>query len=74
MMRFTESQTVSNPNWFFINYSTTGGIGKFFRANDLAIFSSYVQVMYKYMPIDWLIELYLASRVCGFDKNSVSVC
>lgn len=73
-MKFAADQTASKPNWFFINFSTTGGIGKFFRIEDLSFFSAYVQVFYQYMPIDWLIELYLAGRVCGIDKDSVRYC
>ncbi|XP_013179073.1 PREDICTED: alpha-1,3-mannosyl-glycoprotein 4-beta-N-acetylglucosaminyltransferase A-like isoform X2 [Papilio xuthus] len=68
--QFTASTTVSTPNWFFIEYCQVGGIGKLFRSSDLIHFVTYVQLFYNNMPIDWLLESYLADRVCSIDKTA----
>ncbi|XP_059055295.1 alpha-1,3-mannosyl-glycoprotein 4-beta-N-acetylglucosaminyltransferase A-like [Achroia grisella] len=67
---FTAATTVKIPDWFFIEYCHVGGIGKLFRSSDLAHFIIYVQLFYNNMPIDWLLESYLADRVCTIDKTS----
>ncbi|XP_047524230.1 alpha-1,3-mannosyl-glycoprotein 4-beta-N-acetylglucosaminyltransferase A isoform X2 [Pieris napi] len=68
--RFTASTSVSVPNWFLIEYCTVGGIGKLFKSADLVHFITYVQLFYYNMPIDWLLESYLADRVCPIDKTT----
>lgn len=71
--RFTSATSVANPRWFFIKYCHVGGIEKFFRSADLIHFIKYVQLFYNNMPIDWLLESYLADRVCTIEKTSVSI-
>ncbi|XP_068631065.1 alpha-1,3-mannosyl-glycoprotein 4-beta-N-acetylglucosaminyltransferase A-like isoform X2 [Battus philenor] len=71
--QFTAVTTISTPNWFFLEFCQVGGIGKLFRSSDLIHFITYVQLFYKNMPIDWLLESYLADRVCTIDKTS-KVC
>ncbi|CAG4961936.1 unnamed protein product [Parnassius apollo] len=71
--QFTAATSVSTPDWFFLEFCHVGGIGKLFRSSDLIHFSTYVQLFYKNMPIDWLLESYLADRVCTIDKSS-KVC
>ncbi|XP_075990546.1 alpha-1,3-mannosyl-glycoprotein 4-beta-N-acetylglucosaminyltransferase A-like [Anticarsia gemmatalis] len=68
--KFTAATTVNNPTWFFIDYCHVGGIGKLFRSADLLNFITYVQLFYNNMPIDWLLESYLADRVCTIEKSS----
>ncbi|XP_026745239.1 alpha-1,3-mannosyl-glycoprotein 4-beta-N-acetylglucosaminyltransferase A [Trichoplusia ni] len=68
--QFTSATSVANPRWFFIEYCHVGGIGKFFRSSDLIHFITYVQLFYNNMPIDWLLESYLADRVCTIEKTS----
>ncbi|XP_053624180.1 alpha-1,3-mannosyl-glycoprotein 4-beta-N-acetylglucosaminyltransferase A-like isoform X2 [Plodia interpunctella] len=67
---FTAQTTRSNPDWFFIEYCQIGGIGKLFRSADLVRFITYVQLFYNNLPIDWLLESYLADKVCTIDKTS----
>ncbi|XP_073957531.1 alpha-1,3-mannosyl-glycoprotein 4-beta-N-acetylglucosaminyltransferase A-like [Choristoneura fumiferana] len=67
---FTASTTIKTPGWFFIEYCVFGGIGKLFRSSDLVHFITYVQLFYNNMPIDWLLESYLADRVCSIYKTS----
>ncbi|XP_038216612.1 alpha-1,3-mannosyl-glycoprotein 4-beta-N-acetylglucosaminyltransferase A-like isoform X2 [Zerene cesonia] len=68
--QFTASISVSVPNWFFLEFCSVGGIGKLFKSSDLVHFITYVQLFYYNMPIDWLLESYLADRVCTIDKTS----
>ncbi|KAM3955650.1 alpha-1,3-mannosyl-glycoprotein 4-beta-N-acetylglucosaminyltransferase A [Aphomia sociella] len=68
--QFTAATTVTTPDWFFIEYCQVGGIGKLFKSSDLIKFITYVQLFYNNMPIDWLLESYLADRVCTIDKTS----
>ncbi|KAJ8738042.1 hypothetical protein PYW08_000637 [Mythimna loreyi] len=68
--QFTATVTVSNPNWFFIEFCHVGGIGKLFRSADLIHFITYVQLFYNNMPIDWLLESYLADKTCTIEKSS----
>ncbi|CAH2035578.1 unnamed protein product, partial [Iphiclides podalirius] len=68
--QFASATTVSTPQWFFLEFCHVGGIGKMFRSSDLVHFITYVQLFYKNMPIDWLLESYLADRVCTIDKTS----
>lgn len=71
--QFTASTTVANPGWFFIEYCQVGGIGKLFKSVDLMHFITYVQLFYNNLPIDWLLESYLADKVCTIEKQSVSI-
>nr|XP_013189310.1 unnamed protein product [Amyelois transitella] len=68
--QFTTATTTSTPDWFFIEYCQVGGIGKLFRSADLIRFITYVQLFYNNLPIDWLLESYLADKVCTIDKTS----
>ncbi|XP_048005699.1 alpha-1,3-mannosyl-glycoprotein 4-beta-N-acetylglucosaminyltransferase A-like [Leguminivora glycinivorella] len=67
---FTAQITIQTPQWFFIEYCAFGGIGKLFRSADLSHFITYVQLFYSNMPIDWLLESYLADKVCSIYKSS----
>ncbi|XP_049885273.1 alpha-1,3-mannosyl-glycoprotein 4-beta-N-acetylglucosaminyltransferase A-like isoform X2 [Pectinophora gossypiella] len=67
---FTASVSVSNPNWVFIEFCPIGGIGKMFKSSELLKFITYVQLFYQNMPIDWLLESFLADRVCTIEKAS----
>ncbi|XP_052746744.1 alpha-1,3-mannosyl-glycoprotein 4-beta-N-acetylglucosaminyltransferase A [Bicyclus anynana] len=67
---FTAAVSVSTPNWYFVEFCHVGGIGKLFRSADLIHFITYVQLFYKNLPIDWLLESFLANRVCSMDKSA----
>lgn len=71
--KYTAATTVSNPNWIFIEFCHVGGIGKLFRSSELIKFISYAQIFYNNLPIDWLLESYLADRVCTLEKTGVSI-
>nr|XP_026500609.1 alpha-1,3-mannosyl-glycoprotein 4-beta-N-acetylglucosaminyltransferase A [Vanessa tameamea] len=68
--QFVSATTITTPDWFILEFCHVGGIGKLFKSSDLINFIVYVQLFYKNMPIDWLVESYLADRVCTIDKYS----
>ncbi|GBP98415.1 Alpha-1,3-mannosyl-glycoprotein 4-beta-N-acetylglucosaminyltransferase A [Eumeta japonica] len=70
--KFASLVTISNSQWLILEFCHIGGIGKLFRSSSLQHFVTYVQLFYKNLPIDWLIESYLADKVCTIDKSSVS--
>ncbi|XP_041987253.1 alpha-1,3-mannosyl-glycoprotein 4-beta-N-acetylglucosaminyltransferase A isoform X2 [Aricia agestis] len=68
--KFTAATTVTTPKWFILSFCNVGGIGKLFRSSDLVHFIYYMELFYGNMPIDWLIESFLADRICSMDKSS----
>ncbi|CAH1647351.1 unnamed protein product [Spodoptera littoralis] len=68
--KFIATTTVSNPNWIFIEFCHIGNIGKLFRSAELMKFINYAQIFYNNLPIDWLLESYLADRVCNLEKTA----
>nr|BDI24347.2 N-acetylglucosaminyltransferase IV [Bombyx mori] len=72
MKGYIETTTEKTPHWIFIEFCQVGAIGKVFRTRDLLPFVTYSQIFYSNMPIDWLLESYLADRVCSIDKKSKS--
>ncbi|XP_063837497.1 alpha-1,3-mannosyl-glycoprotein 4-beta-N-acetylglucosaminyltransferase A-like [Ostrinia nubilalis] len=68
--KFAAQTSVSNPDWFYIEYCQVGGIGKLFKSSNLTRFIIYVQLFYNNMPIDWLLESYLADKICTIEKTS----
>ncbi|KAJ2954148.1 hypothetical protein O0L34_g2375 [Tuta absoluta] len=63
--KYTAEASVKSPDWVFIEYCLTGGIGKLFKSSILMHFLIYLQLFYRNMPIDWLYEKYLDNRECG---------
>ncbi|XP_062527072.1 alpha-1,3-mannosyl-glycoprotein 4-beta-N-acetylglucosaminyltransferase A [Bombyx mori] len=72
MKGYIKTTTEKTPHWIFIEFCQVGAIGKVFRTRDLLPFVTYSQIFYSNMPIDWLLESYLADRVCSIDKKSKS--
>lgn len=69
---FASIQEMQAPNWIVIEYCRIGGIGKLFKSADLTHFITYIQLFYTNLPIDWLIESYLADKVCTIEKQSTN--
>ncbi|KAG6446944.1 hypothetical protein O3G_MSEX004705 [Manduca sexta] len=67
---FITSSTASHPDWVLIDFSPIGGIGKMFKTTDLAHFTAYLELFFYNMPLDWLVDSYIANRACGIDKIS----
>lgn len=58
----------NESNWFILDFSTLGFIGKLFRSSDLPDFSEYLRVFYNDKPCDWLISDFLSVRHCDKAK------
>lgn len=56
-------------NWFILDFSTLGFIGKLFRASDLPDLIAYLRVFYNDKPVDWLYMDFLSVRHCDQAKN-----
>ncbi|OWR43799.1 hypothetical protein KGM_203381 [Danaus plexippus plexippus] len=68
MLDFAKAKTKSNPDWYVLEFCNIGGIGKLFKTSDLIYFMTYIQLFYKQMPIDWLLESYIADSSCSLDR------
>lgn len=71
MLDFAKAKTKSNPDWYVLEFCNIGGIGKLFKTSDLIYFMTYIQLFYKQMPIDWLLESYIADSSCSLDRATV---
>ena len=59
----------SRQNWFLIEFSNLGFIGKLFRSESLEILTNFVLMFYREKPVDWLLEQYLFTKVCNPDME-----
>ncbi|CAG9558105.1 unnamed protein product [Danaus chrysippus] len=70
ILEFAKDKTISNPDWYVLEFCNIGGIGKLFKTSDLIYFMTYIQLFYKQMPIDWLLESYIADSSCSLDRTT----
>ncbi|KAF8355583.1 hypothetical protein PRIPAC_97206 [Pristionchus pacificus] len=59
--------------WFIIELSTLGYIGKLMRSKDIPSLAVHVLLNYQYKPIDWLLHDYCTNRYCSPEMAS-KVC
>ncbi|XP_045408196.1 alpha-1,3-mannosyl-glycoprotein 4-beta-N-acetylglucosaminyltransferase-like protein MGAT4D isoform X2 [Lemur catta] len=55
---------ITSNNWFYIEFSVLGFIGKLFRSEDLPDFVRFFLMFYKEKPIDWLLEDMFQVKMC----------
>ncbi|XP_011529966.1 alpha-1,3-mannosyl-glycoprotein 4-beta-N-acetylglucosaminyltransferase-like protein MGAT4D isoform X10 [Homo sapiens] len=60
---------ISSNNWFFIEFSMLGFIGKLFRSEDLTHFVRFFLMFYKEKPIDWLLNDIFQVKVCDAGED-----
>ncbi|XP_070949103.1 alpha-1,3-mannosyl-glycoprotein 4-beta-N-acetylglucosaminyltransferase-like protein MGAT4D isoform X6 [Macaca nemestrina] len=60
---------ISSNNWFFIEFSMLGFIGKLFRSEDLTHFVRFFLMFYKEKPIDWLLNDIFQVKVCDTGED-----
>ncbi|XP_037848246.1 alpha-1,3-mannosyl-glycoprotein 4-beta-N-acetylglucosaminyltransferase-like protein MGAT4D [Chlorocebus sabaeus] len=60
---------ISSNNWFFIEFSMLGFIGKLFRSEDLTHFVRFFLMFYKEKPIDWLLNDIFQIKVCDTGED-----
>jgi len=70
MIQAAGNYTVTNPNWFVIEFCGLGFIGKLFKTKDLHTLIQYFLLFYKYKPVDWLLEDILSTMKCGPEHSN----
>ncbi|XP_033071218.1 alpha-1,3-mannosyl-glycoprotein 4-beta-N-acetylglucosaminyltransferase-like protein MGAT4D isoform X3 [Trachypithecus francoisi] len=60
---------ISSNNWFFIEFSMLGFMGKLFRSEDLTHFVRFFLMFYKEKPIDWLLNDIFQVKVCDTGED-----
>uniref|UniRef100_A0A8C0W1X7 MGAT4 conserved region domain-containing protein n=1 Tax=Castor canadensis TaxID=51338 RepID=A0A8C0W1X7_CASCN len=72
-MYFTEMayfvNNIAPENWFFVEFSELGFIGKLFRSEDIPDFVRFFLMFYKDKPIDLLLEDIFLVKMCGKGEN-----
>uniref|UniRef100_A0A0N5AIV6 Alpha-1,3-mannosyl-glycoprotein 4-beta-N-acetylglucosaminyltransferase A n=1 Tax=Syphacia muris TaxID=451379 RepID=A0A0N5AIV6_9BILA len=53
----------SHP-WFLIEFSSLGFIGKLFRHADLKYLAQFIALLYRYKPVDWILDTVFYDRYC----------
>merc|ERR1712142_1013399 len=56
--------------WFMLEFSALGFIGKLFHSNDLAILIKYFLIFYKDKPNDWLLDHVFHVKACHPEKDN----
>lgn len=61
-------------DWFLLQFSTLGFIGRLFRSSDVPKVLEFLLMFFSSKPCDWLLEDFLRVKVCGHgDKWSLCV-
>ncbi|VDM40687.1 unnamed protein product [Toxocara canis] len=55
--------------WFTVDFASLGFIGKLFHAKDLVYLIHYIALLYRYRPVDWILDTVFIDRYCPpFEK------
>ncbi|GMR60198.1 hypothetical protein PMAYCL1PPCAC_30393, partial [Pristionchus mayeri] len=63
--RSTVLKYAERSEWFIIELSTLGYIGKLMRSKDIPSLAVHILLNYQYKPIDWLLSDYCTNRFCS---------
>ncbi|XP_065058863.1 alpha-1,3-mannosyl-glycoprotein 4-beta-N-acetylglucosaminyltransferase B-like isoform X2 [Rhopilema esculentum] len=58
-----------NNDWFMLEFSSLGFIGKLFKSSDLSVMVDFFLMFYKDKPVDWLLDHILWVKVCNPEKD-----
>lgn len=61
----------SKNDWFYLEFTQIGFIGKLFRTKDLPSVVSFFLMFAKYKPVDWLIESMVDVKSCNPEVGQV---
>jgi len=64
---------ITSKNWFYIEFSILGFIGKLFKSEDLLDFVHFFLMFYKDKPIDLLLRDIFQVKMCNPGENPVSI-
>ncbi|VDM95839.1 unnamed protein product [Thelazia callipaeda] len=56
-------------DWFMLEFSSLGFIGKLFRTSDLKLLVQFIAMFYRQKPVDWLLDLLFINRYCHPEKS-----
>ena len=62
---FTEIER--NPDFFVLDFSGIGFIGKLFQTDKLKDLTTYYKLFYSELPCDWIFANYLRTKYCNLD-------
>ncbi|CAO2611200.1 Alpha-1,3-mannosyl-glycoprotein 4-beta-N-acetylglucosaminyltransferase-like protein MGAT4D [Lemmus lemmus] len=65
--------SLTSENWFYIEFSVLGFIGKLFHSKDLLDFVHFFLMFYKVKPIDMLLDDIFLVKMCNWGEHIVSV-
>ena len=57
-------------NWFVIEFSKLGFIGKMFKVSELSIAIQFFLTFFKDKPVDWLLSDIIYTKVCSPEMNA----
>ncbi|XP_054572952.1 alpha-1,3-mannosyl-glycoprotein 4-beta-N-acetylglucosaminyltransferase-like protein MGAT4D [Eptesicus fuscus] len=57
--------SITSNNWFYIEFSVLGFIGKLFKSENLTDFIQFFLMFYKDKPIDWLLGDIFKVKMCN---------
>ncbi|VDK43945.1 unnamed protein product [Anisakis simplex] len=58
-----------NFKWFTAEFASLGFIGKLFHTKDLLYLINYIALLYRYKPVDWILDSVFMDRYClPFEK------
>uniref|UniRef100_A0A915ASC8 Alpha-1,3-mannosyl-glycoprotein 4-beta-N-acetylglucosaminyltransferase A n=1 Tax=Parascaris univalens TaxID=6257 RepID=A0A915ASC8_PARUN len=59
----------AQKKWFVVEFASLGFIGKLFHAYDLPYLIYYIALLYRYKPVDWILDTVFIDRYCPlFEK------
>ncbi|XP_022693545.1 alpha-1,3-mannosyl-glycoprotein 4-beta-N-acetylglucosaminyltransferase B-like isoform X2 [Varroa jacobsoni] len=71
MLNFAKKQMSSGHKDFFVlDFCTLGFIGKMFKCIELMKFATYILTFAQDQPVDWILDHYVQTKVCRFDKDA----
>ncbi|OQR74436.1 hypothetical protein BIW11_09072, partial [Tropilaelaps mercedesae] len=71
MINFAKKQMSSGHKDFFVlDFCTLGFIGKMFKCVELMKFATYILTFAQDQPVDWILDHYVQTKVCRFDKDA----
>ncbi|CAG0894620.1 unnamed protein product [Darwinula stevensoni] len=56
-------------NWMILDFCQLGFIGKLFKSVDLPALVNFLMMFHKDKPSDWLLDNYIQTKLCRFDKD-----
>nr|XP_048303463.1 alpha-1,3-mannosyl-glycoprotein 4-beta-N-acetylglucosaminyltransferase-like protein MGAT4D isoform X1 [Myodes glareolus] len=63
--------SLTSENWFYIEFSVLGFIGKLFRSKDLLDFVHFFLMFYKVKPIDMLLDDIFLVKKCNWGEHII---